>query len=87
MLTSEVSPPRAAFLDQHPCQSALWKPITQSGIAKLLKKENSEALLVVDAITGLGTTHLDMVQNWYKFGFVVKSGDVYVESERAAQIP
>src|SRR5437879_2428173 len=30
------------------------------GIAKLLKKENSEALLVVDAITGLGTTHLDM---------------------------
>jgi aspartate aminotransferase-like enzyme len=30
------------------------------GIAKLLKSENSEALLVVDAITGLGTTHLDM---------------------------
>ena len=30
------------------------------GIAKLLKAEHSEALLVVDAITGLGTTHLDM---------------------------
>ena len=29
-------------------------------IAKLLKSENSEALLIVDAITGLGTTHLDM---------------------------
>src|SRR3954447_12233288 len=30
------------------------------GIAKLLKSENSEALLIVDAITGLGTTHLDL---------------------------
>src|ERR1700728_2858942 len=30
------------------------------GIAKLLKSENSEALLIVDGITGLGTTHLDM---------------------------
>jgi aspartate aminotransferase-like enzyme len=29
------------------------------GIAKLLKAENSEALLIVDGITGLGTTHLD----------------------------
>ena len=29
-------------------------------IAKLLKDNGSEALLVVDAITGLGTTHLDM---------------------------
>jgi aspartate aminotransferase-like enzyme len=29
-------------------------------IAKLLKEHNSEALLIVDAITGLGTTHLDM---------------------------
>ena len=29
-------------------------------IAKLLKDTDSEALLVVDAITGLGTTHLDM---------------------------
>jgi aspartate aminotransferase-like enzyme len=30
------------------------------GIAKLLKDEKSEALLIVDGITGLGTTHLDM---------------------------
>jgi aspartate aminotransferase-like enzyme len=30
------------------------------GIAKLLKDAKSEALLIVDAITGLGTTHLDM---------------------------
>jgi aspartate aminotransferase-like enzyme len=29
-------------------------------VAKLLKDEHSEALLIVDAITGLGTTHLDM---------------------------
>jgi aspartate aminotransferase-like enzyme len=29
-------------------------------VAKLLKDTGSEALLVVDAITGLGTTHLDM---------------------------
>ncbi len=30
------------------------------GIGKLLKDANSEALLIVDGITGLGTTHLDM---------------------------
>jgi len=30
------------------------------GVAKLLKDTGSEALLVVDAITGLGTTHLEM---------------------------
>ena len=30
------------------------------GVAKLLKDIGSEALLVVDAITGLGTTHFDM---------------------------
>ncbi len=29
-------------------------------VAKLLKDTNSEALLIVDAITGLGTSHLDM---------------------------
>jgi aspartate aminotransferase-like enzyme len=32
-------------------------------VAKLLKETGSEALLIVDAITGLGTTHLDM-DNW-----------------------
>ncbi len=31
-----------------------------AAVAKLLKDTGSEALLVVDAITGLGTTHLDM---------------------------
>ena len=30
------------------------------GVARLLKENASESLLVVDAITGLGTTHLDM---------------------------
>jgi aspartate aminotransferase-like enzyme len=30
------------------------------GVARLLKELSSEALLVVDAITGLGTTHMDM---------------------------
>ena len=29
-------------------------------VAKLLKQQQSEALLIVDAITGLGTTHIDM---------------------------
>jgi aspartate aminotransferase-like enzyme len=33
------------------------------GVAKLLKSAESNALLVVDAITGLGTTHLD-VDGW-----------------------
>ena len=31
--------------------------------------------------------HADMVECWYKFGFVVGSGDVFVETERASQIP
>jgi hypothetical protein len=31
--------------------------------------------------------HSDMVECWYKFGFVIGSGDVYIETERAAQIP
>src|ERR1700726_217103 len=30
------------------------------GVAGLLKETGSQALLIVDAITGLGTTHLDM---------------------------
>jgi aspartate aminotransferase-like enzyme len=33
------------------------------GIARLLKSSGSQALLIVDAITGLGTTHLD-VDGW-----------------------
>ena len=49
------------------------------GIAKLLKSENSEALLIVDAITGLGTTHLDM-DGW---GIDVLIGG----SQKAVMIP
>ncbi len=33
------------------------------------------------------STHEDMVNHWYKFGFVVEAGDVFVEKERAARIP
>jgi hypothetical protein len=33
------------------------------------------------------STHADMVANWYKFGFVVSEGELYVETERAATIP
>jgi len=31
--------------------------------------------------------HSDMVANWWKFGFVVEAGEVFVETERASQIP
>ena len=49
------------------------------GVAKLLKDANSEALLVVDGITGLGTTHLDM-DGW---GIDVLIGG----SQKAVMIP
>ena len=48
-------------------------------VAKLLKDSKSEALLVVDAITGLGTTHLDM-DDW---GVDVLVGG----SQKAVMIP
>lgn len=48
-------------------------------IAQLLKDENSEALLVVDGITGLGTTHFDM-DDW---GIDVLIGG----SQKAVMIP
>ncbi len=48
-------------------------------IANLLKETGSEALLVVDAITGLGTTHLDM-DGW---GIDVLIGG----SQKAVMIP
>jgi aspartate aminotransferase-like enzyme len=48
-------------------------------IAKLLKSENSEALLIVDGITGLGTSHLDM-DEW---GIDVLIGG----SQKAVMIP
>jgi hypothetical protein len=31
--------------------------------------------------------HQDMLENWYKFGFVVQQGDIFVETERAETIP
>jgi aspartate aminotransferase-like enzyme len=49
------------------------------GIAGLLKAEKSEALLIVDAITGLGTTHFDM-DSW---GVDVLIGG----SQKAVMIP
>lgn len=33
------------------------------------------------------STHEDMVNEWYKFGFVLEQGDVFIEQERAKQIP
>ena len=48
-------------------------------VAKLLKDTNSEALLVVDAITGLGTSHFDM-DGW---GVDVMIGG----SQKAVMIP
>lgn len=33
------------------------------------------------------STHSDMIDNWWKFAFVVQDGDQVVESERAPQIP
>ena len=48
-------------------------------VAKLLKETGSEALLVVDAITGLGTTHLEM-DEW---GIDVLIGG----SQKAVMIP
>ena len=33
------------------------------------------------------STHADMLACWYKFGFVVASGEVFVETERAAHVP
>ncbi len=48
-------------------------------ISKLLKEANSEALLVVDAITGLGTTHIDVD----KLGIDVLIGG----SQKAFMIP
>ena len=50
-----------------------------SEVAKLLKDTNSEALLVVDAITGLGTSHFDM-DGW---GVDVMIGG----SQKAVMIP
>jgi aspartate aminotransferase-like enzyme len=52
---------RAVFVQATESSTGVRNDI--EGIAKLLKSEGSEALLIVDAITGLGTTHLD-VDGW-----------------------
>jgi hypothetical protein len=36
---------------------------------------------------GVVSEHSDMVANWYKFGFLAEEGELFVETERAAQIP
>src|ERR1700710_1266015 len=49
---------RAVFMQATETSTGIRNDV--QGVAKLLMELNSEALLVVDAITGLGTTHLDM---------------------------
>ncbi|MEO6981539.1 MAG: alanine--glyoxylate aminotransferase family protein [Edaphobacter sp.] len=49
---------RAVFMQATETSTSVRHDV--EAIAKLLKQQKSEALLVVDAITGLGTTHLDM---------------------------
>jgi aspartate aminotransferase-like enzyme len=49
---------RAVFVQANETSTGTRHDIQMIG--QLLKDERSEALLVVDAITGLGTTHLDM---------------------------
>ena len=49
---------RALFMQATETSTGARHPV--EGVAELLKQSGSGALLVVDAITGLGTTHLDM---------------------------
>jgi aspartate aminotransferase-like enzyme len=49
---------RAVFMQSNETSTGVRHCVP--AVAKLLKDSKSEALLVVDAITGLGTTHLDM---------------------------
>jgi aspartate aminotransferase-like enzyme len=49
---------RALFMQATETSTGVRHPV--QGVAELLKQSRSGALLVVDAITGLGTTHLDM---------------------------
>ena len=49
---------RAVFMQATETSTSVRHDV--EAIAKLLKEQKSEALLVVDAITGLGTTHFDM---------------------------
>ncbi len=36
---------------------------------------------------GAASTHADMIAYWFKFGFVVKQGEAFLETERAERIP
>jgi aspartate aminotransferase-like enzyme len=49
---------RAVFVQATESSTAVRHDV--QAIGKLLKEQKSEALFVVDAITGIGTTHLDM---------------------------
>jgi aspartate aminotransferase-like enzyme len=53
--------PRAVFVQATESSTGVRHDI--EGIAKLVRAHSDETLLVVDAITGLGTTHLD-VDGW-----------------------
>ena len=68
---------RAVFVQATESSTGVGHDI--EAIAKLLKDENSEALLIVDGITGLGTSHLDM-DGW---GIDVLIGG----SQKAVMIP
>ncbi len=58
-IKSELRPEtRAVFVQANETSTGTRHDI--QAIGQLLKDEHSEALLVVDGITGLGTTHLDM---------------------------
>src|SRR6202012_207286 len=49
---------RAVFMQANETSTGVRHDV--EGVAKLLREHKSEALLVVDAITGLGTSHIDM---------------------------
>ena len=49
---------RAVFMQANETSTGVRHDV--EGVAKLLKAQKSEALLIVDAITGLGTSELDM---------------------------
>src|SRR5579859_5618387 len=83
--TFDLAKVKAALLPEH---RAVYVQATETstatrhdiqGIAELLKAEKPEALLIVDAITGLGTTHFD-VDAW---GIDVLIGG----SQKAVMIP
>ncbi|HET7104635.1 MAG TPA: aminotransferase class V-fold PLP-dependent enzyme [Terracidiphilus sp.] len=52
---------RAVFMQATETSTAVRHDV--EGVARLIRQSGSEALLVVDAITGLGTTHFD-VDGW-----------------------